>query len=203
MAFEPVDPNVPSPTANSYIAVADFNSFHADRNVTEIVDAEYDTTQIQGALVQATDYIEKQWGRKFRGWKRSQSQRLEWPRIDAFDNDNYLFDPIPHQLVAATAEYALLALQLGRNLAPVPELEFATIDTATGEVSQGQGTVTKQRDKAGPLESETSYAQSTSTSQATGGNTLAQAMLRTPTYPQADMWLNELVTSRRTLRRGS
>lgn len=193
MAFTVVDPNAPQSDANAYIDVATFNTFHTDRNVQQVVNSDFDPTQIQGAIVQATDYIDKRWGRSFRGFKRTRAQRLEWPRIDAFDNDNYLLDRIPDQLVAATAEFALLALQLGRNLAPAVAPGFAYLDANGQVVANGSGQVIATRDKAGPLESEVRYGDATS---------IAGFMAKVPEYPQAESWLLELTTSKRRLRRG-
>lgn len=199
MAFEVLDPDAPSATANAYISVAEFVTWHSDRNVDT---TDFDNTQKQGAIVQATDFIDKRFGQKFKGFKRTRSQALEWPRIDAFDEDNFLFDDRPRQLQGATAEYALLALQLARNLAPPVQPGFGIVNVATGEtISNAPGAVIEESEKAGPLESKTRYADPTSqNAYRYYGTTLAPDL---PSYPQADMWIEQLTESRRRLRRGS
>lgn len=190
--------------SNSYGAVADFKSFHTDRNVTAVVESTYLDTEIQAALIQATDYVDKRFGKRFKGWKQSRAQALEWPRNDAYDDDGYLFADLPQQLKNAIYEYALLALQLARNLAPVPGLEFSTIDTSTGTASAAaSGQLKRKTEKVGPIEDTTEYAvgEDASNSQVSSGNMLATKI---PEYPQADMWLEDLLTpfSSRSISRG-
>ena len=128
--------------ANSYLTIAEFETHHLDRQqITS--GTEFDDPDTQAGLILATDYIDKRFGRRFRGYRRTQAQSLEWPRVDAYDNDDFAFDRIPELLKKATAEYALIALRLERNLAPIPGLEYAVIDPETGEtVSTISGRVT-------------------------------------------------------------
>lgn len=204
MAFTVLDPDAPQADANAYISVAEFTDFHTDRNVQQVVDGEFEPAQVQAAIINATDYIEKRFGRKFRGFKRSRQQRLEWPRIDAFDNDDYTFPGRPEQLLAATAEYALLSLQLGRNLAPPVAPGFGVVDPKTGEsVSQATGALVGLKEKVGPIETDERYAdasKATNKPMTSSGSAMTQSL---PEYPQADLWLEELLknrTSRRIVR---
>lgn len=196
MPFIVLNPDAPQANANAYISVAEFTTHHTDRGVTSVVDGDYETTAVQAAIVQATDYIDKRFGRKFRGYKRSGAQRLEWPRIDAIDNDGYLLDPRPRQLVDAACEYALLALQLKRNLAPIPATPFPTIDPLTGAADgQAGGPIKAKTEILGPLETSVEYATTTMLP--------SQMAMPLPAYPQADLWLQELInstTSRRLVR---
>lgn len=199
MSFTVLDPDAPQADANAYIAVQEFKDHHTDRNVADVVDGLYTDTEIQGAIVQATDFIDKRFGARFRGYRRSRSQSLEWPRLDAFDDGNYLLDPRPQQLARATAEYALLALQLGRDLAPPVAPGFGVLNPATGESTvQASGQLTRNRSKVGPIEDEQEYADQAARVRVSG-NPLSPDL---PSYPQADMWLTELVENRRVLRRG-
>ena len=188
MAFTLLNPDAPQADANAYISVAEFTVHHTDRGVASVVDGEFEPSDIQAAIIRATDYIDKRFGRKFRGYKRSAHQRLEWPRIDAIDNDGYLLDSRPRQLVDATCEYALLSLQLKRNLAPVPATPFPTIDPVTGVASAEAGGVVKAQTKiVGPIESTVEYQ--------TAPMLPSQMSMPLPAYPQADLWLQELINS--------
>jgi hypothetical protein len=188
--------------ATAYLSVADFKTHHADRNVTVAGDGTYSDGEIQGGIVQATDYIDKRFGRRFRGWRSTAAQALEWPRTDAFDDDDYLISGVPQQLTKATAEYALIALQLG-PLAPIPGNEFPVIDPATGEASTSAGTVLKKsKEVVGPIEETKEYAAATESNRpmVSTGNQIQ----RIPEYPQADLWIEELTRStlNRTVLRG-
>ena len=179
--------------ANSYISVQFFKDFHGDRgrDVSAFTD-----TEIEGGSVQATDYVEKRYGIRFRGWKRSKRQALEWPRINAFDNDDYTFDSneVPAQLQKGVAEYALLALQLGRDLAPPPTPKFSILNPETGTNTTGEGVLSKKREKVGPIEEETQF----STDETIAEGTIGPANPFTahiPEYPQADLWIHEIIQS--------
>lgn len=190
MAFTVLDPDAPQSDANAYISVEEFVEHHTDRAVSAVIDAEFDDDAIQAAIVKATDYIDKRFGRRFRGYKQSRAQSLEWPRIDAYDNDDFDLDPRPPQLIKATAEYALLSLQLGRDLAPPVTPGFGVLNPDTGtSTSQGAGQVIADRSKVGPVETEKRFAQTSQTSRSSG-NPLAPDL---PSYPQADLWLEELL----------
>lgn len=194
MAFNVVDPDSPQPDDNAYIDVAFFRQWFTDRGIDTLTPFPTDG-EVEGGIVQATDYIDKRFGRRFRGFKRTSSQGLEWPRIDAFDNDNYLLSDIPKQLQAATAEYALLQLQLMRNLAPPVTPTFGYLDPTTGEsVSQGSGQVTREREKVGPIETEKEFATTGDQNKpmVSSGSALTQSV---PEYPQADLWIEEIIRS--------
>ena len=194
MAFTVEDGSQPA-GANAYMTVAEFKTHHSDRGVEAITNADFTDSEIQAGIVNATDYIDKRFGRRFRGWRRSRSQSLEWPRTDAYDDDDYLLPDIPDALKKGCAEYALLQLQLGRNLAPPPDTGFSTIDPETGEVEYEKGTVTGEKEQVGPILTETRYSDgggfSSSKPMTSSGNLLQQI----PEYPQADLWMEELLRS--------
>ncbi len=188
--------------ANAYMTVAQWKTHHGDRGQTSATDGTYSDTEIQGGIVNSTDYIDKRFGRRFRGWRSTKSQGLEWPRTDAYDDDEHLLDDMPTQLLKGTAEYGLLVLQLKRNLAPPPTNEFGIIDPVTGEAtSQGAGTLTKSTDVIGPIEETREFKSTSGSKPMTSTGNLIQ---RIPEYPQADLWLEELTVSSitRTLLRG-
>lgn len=197
--------------ANAYVAVAFVDTYHEDRGRTDW--AGFSTAIKEDSIVRATDYIEWRFGTKFRGTRRGQSQGLEWPRISAFDNDDFLYnnplDAVPRQLQKATAEYALIAARQG-ELAPNPPLPTGdeTLDgTASTATENTSGIVTAKRERVGPLEEETKYADLTSAGSSQAGGRTAQSFMNSdfylPEYPRADGWIRELIdnpNSRRLLR---
>ena len=168
-------------TSNSYVSVSFADTYFSDRgNATW---AAATTGDKQAALVKATDYIDKLFGPKFRGFKQSQSQALEWPRIGALDNDDYLLngvslDAIPRALQKATCEYAVRALS-------------ATLAPDNSNVG-----VNVTRNKVGPIETEQELQ--------TSGGTGVVSPSSLPDYPEAALWMQELLKTRvnRQLRRG-
>lgn len=122
--------------ANAYIDVDFFTSYHTDRNVTAVVDSEYDETSIKGAIVGATDYMDNRF--KLKGEKLDEDQTTEFPRDE--------WTGIPRKWKAACAEYALNGLVNGK-LAPTPEYDATGLQIAS------------KREEVGPLKEETTYVQ--------------------------------------------
>lgn len=182
--------------ANAYITEAEADDYHEGRGHTDW--AALSSEAKQGAIVRATDYIDKRFGRRFRGFKSSSAQALEWPRIDATDNDDYLVNPVPRALVKACAEYALISARQG-ELAPAPNLPIpdeAVADGASTSTSIVTGEIKSKTEKVGPLQESTSYV--TSAEIAGGGsNRSSQSRMvedvHLPEYPVADLWIEELL----------
>lgn len=79
--------------ANSYISLADANTYFADRGVTawDLLD---DTDQKTPALINAAEYMRRTYGRRWLGVRSTLTQRLDWPRYGvlkppAFPGDTY------------------------------------------------------------------------------------------------------------------
>ncbi len=190
-------------TANSYIPRAFADTHHADRNATAWED--FTDPEKDAAIIRATDYIDKRFGRRFIGIRRQKEQALEWPRLDAFDDDGFIMsgvDEVPRQLQKALAEYALRAALCGilapDPLPPVPKQSMESGETAR-DTDVVTGEVIRKRDKVGPLEEERWFE---SRSQALGKNlglgaTAVKSSLVNdfviPEYPEADLWLEELL----------
>jgi hypothetical protein len=138
MAFEVQSPTAPTTTANAYIAVQTFKDYHDDRgNVYTASD-----TEIEDAIVRATDYIDARW--TFAGYRNDLDQSTECPRSGVLDErTGYWVDEYPPELEEACAEYAMSAL--AGSLYPSPNVD------ATGRA------VKKTRNKAAVLEKETEY----------------------------------------------
>lgn len=196
--------------ANAYVAQVFVDGHHADRNNTRWTD--FTSPEKLAAIIRASDYIDKRFGRRFVGIRSQKNQGLEWPRTDAFDDDGFVLsaiDDIPRQLQKAAAEYALRAAICGvlspDPIPPVPKQSMETgadarnLDVITGEVI-------RKRDKVGPLEEERWFE---STSQTLGKNLAAGATsvksslvndFLIPEYPEADLWLEELLHNSMNLR---
>lgn len=191
--------------ANAYISAVDVTTHHDDRGNTAWSD--FTTADQESAIIRASDYVDKRFGIRFVGLRKIKNQGLEWPRLDAFDLDGYLLsgpDALPRQLLKATAEYALRAA-LYQTLAPdapfpVPKQDLT--DAAAVRPDQEEtGQLTRVREKVGPLEEEKWYE---TNSQVLGKNLGAGATgvksslvndFIIPEYPEADMWLEELLRS--------
>ena len=169
--------------SNSYLSEADADTHFADRgNATWAAASSANKT---AALVRASDYIDKRFGMRFKGFKQSDAQAMEWPRIGALDADDYLLndpnDAVPRQIKKATAEYALRALS---NATLAPDNSNVGVNIT--------------RNKVGPIETE----QELQTSGGNGVGTVSASSI--PDYPEADLWIQELLkpTTNRRLVRG-
>lgn len=166
--------------ATSYISIAFADTYHTDRGNAAWASAT--EASRQAALIRATDYIDKRFGKRFKGWRQNKDQALEWPRIGALDQDEHLLngaDAIPRQLQKACAEYALRALTT--TLAP---------DNSDVGLSHN-------REKIGPIETEKKIDRR-------AGKSSLVDVTSIPDYPEADLWMSELLsgTTSRTLSRG-
>lgn len=149
-----------------YMSVAEADAYHAARR--NLAWSAVSKTEREAALVRASDYIDQRWGRRFHGFRLTNTQSLEWPRSYAFDEFGSAYLGIPTLLKNACAEYALRAT--AAPLAPDPVL------SANGKVvrtlSRVEGAVTE----------EIEYAPGYSAPE-----------IRP--YPAADAWLRRLVRS--------
>lgn len=117
--------------ANSYLSLADFAAYHADRGNT--VPAATDA-QKQAALIRATDYLDERF--QFRGRKlNGNEQTTSWPRYDAYDNDREAVYGIPRAVLDATAEYGLRALTATLNPDPVRDENGRRLQSYSIEVA--------------------------------------------------------------------
>lgn len=191
--------------ANSYDSVADFKTYHEDRgnNLKDPSDVDFPDDAIQQALIRASDYLDKRFAARYRGFREKKNQGLEWPRLSAFDNSDYLYSDvqrIPVNLKRACDEYALRALRLN-PLAPDPTLPFQDRGESVGQTDQNEGTatgeITSKKEKVDVIEESTGYAtMADSMSKMNdfvdkGGGQVPTMFI--PTYPEADMLLKQLI----------
>jgi len=104
---------------------------------------------------------------------------MEYPRIDAWDEDNYALPEMPGQLLKATVEYAWIATQQTTGLAPIP--------------AASSGIVQELTERVGPISTTMKFADRPMTST---GN-LTESLNE---YPEADLWMEELIESPATRR---
>ena len=208
MAFQ-VDSGSGDSGSNAYISAADVSTHHADRGNSAWLD--FTTPEQEQAIIRASDYIDKRFGRQFRGLRKTKGQGLEWPRISAFDNDGYLLsgpDDIPRQILKACAEYALRAAICGVLApdAPLPVPKQDLTDSSGDRPEQETtGQITRKKDKVGPLEEERWYettSQTLSRNLGTGATGVRSSLVNDfiiPEYPEADLWLEELLRTTMTV----
>lgn len=194
--------------ANAYIDLTFADKYHDDHGHAGwalLTQPEKETS-----IVRATSFVDKRFGMRYVGFRRSKSQNLEWPRLDAFDKDGFLLsgeDEVPRLLKRAVAEYALRAA-IYNILAPdplrtIPSQDFDDLSTAqTNRNSQQAGAVKSTRVKAGPVENETEFQTAADmAAKSSGGRGLQSGLLNDfyiPEYPEADMWIEELLRSGQT-----
>jgi hypothetical protein len=145
MAFEVQSSTSPTTTANAYISVAEFKAYHDDRGNDY---STYSDTDVEKAIVRATDFIDSRW--TFAGSRYDSDQSTECPRSGVYDpQTSYELDGYPVELVEACAEYAMVSAG-GTSLYPSSNVD----DTGRG--------VKKIMTKADVLEKEVEYFQGSS-----------------------------------------
>lgn len=138
------------PDGNAYISHTELIAYWDDRGTDLSATPQED---LEAAIVRGTQSLDARYN--FVGWRLTREQVTEWPRSGAWDRDGYLVDGIPQLIKNATAEMAKREL----DGTTIPDLTFST---------QAAGTITAQRVKAGPVEKETEYSSSqTSTTAST------------------------------------
>lgn len=136
MAFV-VEDGTGKPDANSYASVEQADAYFSDRANTSWTGT---LAQKQGALVQATDYIDARFGRYFSGtakYTENPPQSLQWPRA-------HVRDEYPVNLIRACCEYALRALSAALAPDPIMGANGFPVSSETKEV--------------GPIKKSVSYA---------------------------------------------
>lgn len=200
------------PNANSYVAVAYVDDYHAQRG--RLSWADFSDEKKKACVILATDYVDKRFGNLYRGIRRNQDQYLQWPRLNAWDDGRYLYvgiDDIPRKLKQAIAEYALRAGLVG-ELAPdpIPMVARQDLTPAVPEVldEAAGGPIRRISEKVDKLEETKTFSTPDQLNRA-ATNRLPTSTLVTegniPEYPAADLLMKELIRSgqSRTIKRGS
>lgn len=159
MALIAQDDSGTVPEANAYLTAEEFRAYHDARGNTY---GERTDPEIEQAIVRATDYLDQRFrfvGKPLRG----RNQTTAWPRRDARDCARSYIHGIPREVKAATAEYALRALEAPLNPDPTRD--------PTGAL------VASKSESVGPISESVTYV---------GG-----ADLTLPAYPAADQMLKK------------
>jgi len=163
------------PGADSYISLADANTYVSNHGNSAVWSAAADASKEQ-ALRLATQYIDLKYGDRFKGCKtwntQAKRQNLQWPRQGAIDNDGYEYpdDAMPACLVSAVVEAALRIIA-GDDL-------LGVIET---------GTIASESSTVGPLSQSISYI---------GGK------MPMKQYPKIDALIRPLINSSTQMMRG-
>lgn len=100
--------------AESFISVADATKYHSDRGNAAWAALATDTLREQ-ALRRATDYMQQVYRLRWRGYRKTLAQAIEWPRLAVRRADFDVFpayvanDIVPVEVANACAEFALRA----------------------------------------------------------------------------------------------
>jgi hypothetical protein len=109
--------------ANSYVTLAEFKAWADSRGIT------YGTDQvIESQILRAMDYIE---GLSFIGFKETQTQPLQWPRVNVvIDGFGLEASTIPGQLKTAVYEATKVEIDGDSKLAAVDrQVTRETVDS--------------------------------------------------------------------------
>ena len=187
--------------ANAYVSEAFVDNYATDRGYEGWGDN--DTTAKEAAIIRASEYIDKRWGARFKGTRLLSTQGLLWPRENVYDRDGneIAADAVPTQIQKACAEYAMRsAIKIVLAPDPMAANVDQTLDGSETRESTANGEVSRVREKVGDLESDITYKTTSEQIQAAGGSMRgAPSSLVSgssiPEYPEADLWVKELVRS--------
>lgn len=118
-------------TANTYATTSFCDTYFANQGGLAAWTSA--TTQVRTrALIQATMWIDANYGTRFAGYRQNNTQALEFPRSLAYDAQGYAIEGIPLALKRATAEMARRWLEDASQLNPdVAAGSNVTQDTVT------------------------------------------------------------------------
>lgn len=103
MAFT-VETGAGASNSNSYVAVADAQTYYTDRGQTEL--AAKTTAEIQAALVLASEYLDSKYS--FTGSRNSATQAMSWPRTGGSDSEEGI--SIDNNIIPAAVKRATIVL---------------------------------------------------------------------------------------------
>lgn len=121
--------------ANAYIDAAEYKTHHQDRGRT-VSDTD---PVIQGAIVRATDYVEKLWRPWYLGMPSTSTQGLHFPANSAFDRHGRQLLLVPFEVQMGLFEYTRVAIQVGVLAPPLPHgARPETIAGVKGTMDKGE-----------------------------------------------------------------
>ena len=177
-------------SANAYAAVAFVDDYHADRGNTKWTGT---TAVKQSAIIRATDYVDKRFRTMFRGTRASAGQALEWPRVNAANDNGFWIQGIPTTLKKAIAEYALRALLYNVLIpdAKLPSPQQSMVAGATSQSTTSTGVIVSEEKSIGPITKKVTYAKQSDVNSASPMGDVSGLLL--PAYPEADLILQAIL----------
>jgi len=171
MAFV-VETGSGSATANSYLSVADADTYHTDHGDSSDWSGSTEA-QKQEALRLATQYLDAKYDGRWKGTRSNEDQALDHPRTGIVDSDGYIYDSdaLAQCLLDATAE---LARRVREG------------DTLLDDIGR-PGIFKSKRVKVGPIDTTKVYV---------GGGSQVK------TYPLIERLLSHLITDNTMVYRG-
>lgn len=167
--------------ANSFVTVATYKAYCADRGMDVSCQAD---DEIETFLIRATDYIERTFGRLYLGTRSTTTQTLGHPRTGiVIDGVEVPSDELASVLVYATCEYAFRASKY-RQLTPDQQTPFDR-EMTSGEIVSGSGAIVAKKEKVGPIEESSTYADPTT----------VRLNPSKPSYPEADLLMTGLLVN--------
>lgn len=105
---------------NVYISVSDADTYAATNFLGADLTAwnAASTPNKEAGLRQAAQYIDNRFRDRFVGQIRSESQALEWPRVNAVDRSGRVLNQIPDAVKNASVELAKERIRNGVTLVP-------------------------------------------------------------------------------------
>ncbi|WP_319476848.1 DnaT-like ssDNA-binding protein [Marispirochaeta aestuarii] len=100
------------PGATSYLSILQADEYHGPRLNSVWINAQ--PAEKEKALIEASRYLEEEFGHKWVGFRRSCYQGLGWPRYGARNGLGERIEGIPRGVLRAAAEAALGILR-GKN----------------------------------------------------------------------------------------
>lgn len=153
--------------SETYISVADFKTYWSERGQT----ITQPSGEIEQAMRRATEFLDLRWAPHVWGAGFTEDQALLFPNTQVQEYDALTPTPLPRDLVRAAAEYTYFALTNALDA------DIAVTDTGGG--------VKRLREKLGPIETETEYAEpgqggsvTASSSRVTRGDKLMRNLLK-------------------------
>jgi hypothetical protein len=116
--------------ANSYCEVVQADSYHEERGNADWLDET--AAKKAAALVRACDYLERAYGRLWKGARSSARQKLSFPR---FGIEDLASDEIPRRLTEAQCEAALLEILEPGILKQSPNSGGTILESQEGETT--------------------------------------------------------------------
>lgn len=125
--------------ADAYASRDDVLGYWLDRADSAFANAASDLIR-NAAIRRATQFIDIQWGDRFKGSREFEGQALQWPRLGVYTPEGWDVDGVPPQIIAATAELAKLALAAplagaGANVAAPSQSAISSIKAGSVEIS--------------------------------------------------------------------